>query len=72
MPMEGWDRTQEGGGGQEVQVSEGARRSERGLRFRALHKVVPGLRDSGSIWVPRLSKEAPAVTLLCVSFGAKR
>lgn len=33
---------------------------------------MPGLRGSGSIWVPRLSKEEPAVKLLCVSFGAKR
>lgn len=33
---------------------------------------MPELSDSGSIWVPRLSKEAPRVTLRCLSFGAKR
>lgn len=40
--------------------------------MRAPHKVVPRLCDSGSTGVPPLSKEAPAVTLLCISFGAKR
>lgn len=67
----GRDRTPRGRMRAEVQVLEGVRRRERRLGFRALHRVVPGPLDSGNIRVPRVSKEAPAVTLCTSRLGQR-